>query len=89
MRLPPGKIVHALYPNRPLIIEIANMITKGCGKYTKLLNIKTEINNKIDKREEKWHRKLQATYSNIFWEKTRKLCKVAEADNVKHKDRAK
>ena len=81
MRLPPGKIVNASYPDRPLIIEIANMITKGCGKYTKLLNIKTEINNKIEKREEKWHRELQVTYSNIFWEKTRKLCKNITDDN--------
>ena len=71
---PFNKIDTICYPNRPLIIEISAMTMKGCAKYSQLLNYKSNISNKVYRRDERWHQELQLIYSTNFWEKTRILC---------------
>ena len=70
---PQHKLDEAVYPIRPLPIEIANLSKKGCSSYAKLLGYKDTLQNNMVPREEKWHLELGCTYSNIFWEKTRKF----------------
>ena len=71
--LPKHKLLPAEYPNRPLLIDIALSIKKGCSLYYKILMKRKYLNNKNNIREEKWHLELDTRLSVITWDKIRYL----------------
>ena len=71
----------AAFPQIPLIIDIALSCNKGCNKYYKLLNSKSNLINKNYLRESKWHLELNQTMSIPFWAKCRHFVTSINFDN--------
>ena len=78
---PKYKLLPSEYPYKPLLIDIALSINKGCSLYYKLLMKKRYINNKNYIREEKWHLELNTRLSVITWDKIRKLHATINYEN--------
>ena len=74
MRLPREKLLPAVYPLKPVLIDVALSTSKGCGTYYKCLTSKQNLKNKMQVRENKWHQELNSLFSIQFWEKARRLC---------------
>ena len=66
---------------KPLLIETALAIKKGCSFYYILLMQKRYLNNKIWIREQKWHLELNKVICTDTWDKIRKLCASIQCDN--------
>ena len=79
--LPKHKLLPAEYPLKPLLIDVALSIKKGCSLYYKLLMKKKYLNNKNFIREEKWHLELNTRFSLITWDKIRHLNNTIKYDN--------
>ena len=82
LRLPMSKLYPVNFPEKPLLIDIALLTTKGCGLYYKLLTKKSNYNNKIHIREKKWHLELDQQFSIGFWNKARKFYAAINFDNT-------
>ena len=81
LRLPYSKLNLVNFPEIPLLIEIALSTVKGCSQYYKILNKKSNFNNKIFQRETKWHLELDQTLSLQFWATARKFYASIDFDN--------
>ena len=81
MKLPGEKLLPAMYPSKPLLIDVAMSTNKGCSIYHKYITKKTHLNNKIYIRENKWHQELNSRFSIHFWEKARRLCSSISDEN--------
>ena len=81
LRLSESRLAIISYPLIPTLIDIALATKKGCGLYYRILNKKKCIENKIGKREEKWHTELESVLSVTFWEKIRHLNSTINFDN--------
>ena len=66
-----SKINPAFFPEKPLLVDIALSVKKGCSKYYKIINFKRTNNTKLYLREQKWHEELQQSYSLQFWNNAR------------------
>ena len=56
-----------LLPHRPLLIEIANMTTKGSTYFHKLLRIIKDSKKNMNGRENRWHNELGCVLSTECW----------------------
>ena len=74
LKFPQDKLIGAMSPYKPLLIDIAQLTTKGCSSYYKILTMKKSLNNCNSTRELKWHNELNVRLSINFWDKSRKLC---------------
>ena len=81
LKIPCQKLLPAIFPAKPLLIDIATMTKKGCGIYYRILSSKQNLTNKIHIRENKWHLVLNSTFSIHFWDKARRLCASINNDN--------
>ena len=81
LKLPFARLNVVQYPQKPTLIDIALSTVKGCSFYSKLLNKKSILCNKIVKREAKWHTELGSTFSIDFWIKARHFCTKIDFDN--------
>ena len=63
------------------MIDIALSSNKGCGRYYQLLRKKAILNNKIHKRESKWHQELGTHFSIDFWNNARRFYTDIKIDN--------
>ena len=81
LNLPQSRLGLVNFPETPLLIEIALSTVKGCSKYYKILNKKSNFNNKISQREAKWHLELEQKFSLQFWTNARKLYASIDFDN--------
>ena len=54
LKLPRNKLLVAEYPLKPLILDTALSIQKGCSKYYKMIMLPKYLNNKNYVRENKW-----------------------------------
>ena len=66
LKLPQSRLCHAQHPLKPILIDIATSIKKGCSIYYQLLKKKALLNNKLHLREAKWHNELGAVFSLNF-----------------------
>ena len=73
LKIAPNRLIPAVHPTIPLLIDIILSTKKGCSAYYKILIKKKIMSNKIGRREQKWHTELNSTFSIHFWEKARKL----------------
>ena len=55
--------------------------TAHCSRYHQCLRKKAILNNKIHKRESKWHQELGTNFSIQFWNNSRRLCTNIKFDN--------
>ena len=78
---PRHKLIVAEYPLKPLLIDVALAIKKGCSVYYKILMEKNHLKNKNATREEKWHLELNKIISVFTWDKIRKLYASINHDN--------
>ena len=81
LKLPLARLNVVQYPQKPILIDIALSTVKGCSFYSKLLNKKSVMSNKIVKREAKWHTELGTTFSIDFWNRARHFCTKIDFDN--------
>jgi hypothetical protein len=81
MKLPQGKLLPAVYPLKPVLIDVALSTAKGCGKYYKFLTTKQNLKDRMQTRENKWHQELNTMYSIQFWEKARRFCSLIRYEN--------
>ena len=68
-------------PVRPLLIKIANMTSKGCNMYSKLLKKKVTASTSLAAREDKWSETLNCNFSVDFWKKVYSLTADIKFDN--------
>ena len=68
-------------PMRPFLIDLALSANSGCSLYYKWLRKKAILSNKLEKRENKWHKELGTVYSLDFWNSSRKHCASINIDN--------
>ena len=71
----------ANFPDKPILIDVALSINKGCSIYYKLLRKVINLNNKIFLRDSKWHLEIGQQFSIQFWNNARKLCASINFDN--------
>ena len=81
LKLSPNRVLHAVQPFKPLLIDIALGTKKGCSFYYKLIRKSKNMSVSLVTREQKWHLELDKTFSLIFWEKARKLCASINFEN--------
>ena len=81
LKLPEIRLNMVNLPQRPILIDIAMSVKKGCSFYSRLLTKKSTLNNKISLRENKWHTELGLNFSLGFWENARRLCSKIDFDN--------
>ena len=81
LRISKSDHIPAAFPQIPLLIDIALSSTKGCSKYYRLLNFKSNLLNKNHLRESKWHLELNQTFSLTFWVKCRYFCSTINYDH--------
>ena len=81
LKLPAQKVMHAVSPYKPLLIDIAFATKKGCSFYYKIMRNGKNLSNNMGTREQKWHEELGKTFSVYFWEKARKLCASINFEN--------
>ena len=79
--IPTSRLIPANNPQKPFLIDIALSSNKGCSRYYQLLRKKAILNNKIHKRESKWHQELGTNFSIQFWNNSRRLCTNIKFDN--------
>ena len=82
LRLGNSKLLPAVYPQKPIIIDIATICKKGCNKYYKILTSKGQLYNGNSKREDRWHEELQCNLSSEFWNKARHQYSTIDCDNT-------
>ena len=75
------KLIPAYRPELPLMIGISLAVSKGCSWYSKLLQRRSDLSNKMYKREDKWKNELQLSFSLDFWTNARRLCASINIDN--------
>ena len=76
-----GKVIAPLLPFRPLLIDIANMVPKGCSYYSKLLRHKSDAMKSLSRREQKWQEELDCTFSVEFWNRVYQLTADIKYEN--------
>ena len=76
-----SKLNCANFPLKPILIDIALSIEKGCSRYYKILTKKQNLTNKIHLRETKWHLELNLLFSTNFWDKSRRFYASINFDN--------
>ena len=76
-----SKLNCANFPLKPILIDIALSIEKGCSRYYKILTKKQNLTNKIHLRENKWHLELNLLFSTNFWDKSRRFYASINFDN--------
>ena len=81
LKMHPTRLNCANFPDKPILIDTALSINKGCSTYYKMLRIIVNLNNKIFLRDTKWHLELGLRYSVQFWDNARKLCAAVTFDN--------
>ena len=81
LRLPAHKVMNAVQPYKPLLIDIALSTKKGCSFYYKIIRKGKNLSINMAIREQKWHLELGKTFSVIFWENARKLCASINFEN--------
>ena len=81
LNFPELKLPLVFYPLIPSLICIALSTKKGCGSYSRILSLKRRLQNKIGRRDEKWHQELQELHSVTFWDKIRHLNSTVKYDN--------
>ena len=79
--IPTNRLIPSNNPQKPFLIDIALSSNKGCGRYYQFLRKKSILNNKIHKRESKWHQELGTIFSIDFWNNTRRLYTDIKIDN--------
>ena len=72
---------YAIFPIKPILIDIALSTKKGCSTYYKILRKKLNFKNNNYLRENKWHLELDSRFSVMFWENARKLYASISFDN--------
>ena len=70
-----------LYPMQTLLVNTANLTTKGCNRYYNLLRIAKPSKNTLLIRQTKWHEELGLNYSTDFWGKTYQALPLIKYDN--------
>ena len=81
LKIAPNRLIPAVHPSKPLLIDIILSTKKGCSAYYKILMKNRTPSNKIGIREQKWHTELNSVFSVHFWEKARKLCTSIKNEN--------
>ena len=81
LKLSPNRVIQAVQPFKPLLIDIALSTKKGCSFYYKLIRKSKNLSVTMVTREQKWHTELDKTFSVFFWEKARKLCASINYEN--------
>ena len=79
--IPTNRLIPSNNPQKPFLIDISLSSNKGCGRYYQFLRKKSILNNKIYKRESKWHQELGTNFSIDFWNNTRRLYTDIKIDN--------
>ena len=69
------------YPFQPLLINVANLVKRGCNVYYKLLRKKINLKTTLVEREDKWHRELNCVYGIEFWNNTYTLAASIKNEN--------
>ena len=64
-----NRLIPAIHPQKPFLIDLALMTNKGCRPFYLMLRKKTILSNNVPKRERKWHQELGANLSIDFWNK--------------------
>ena len=72
------------YPLQPLLIQIANLCTKGCSIYYRFLRKKVSLKTTLKDREDKWHQELSCTLGIDFWNSL-----YSRTANIKNENRIK
>ena len=81
LKLPPDRVLQAVRPYKPLLVDITLATKKGCSYYYKIIRKGKNISNNMSAREQKWHIELDKTFSIYFWENARKLCASINFEN--------
>ena len=70
-----------LLPMQTLLVNIANITTKGCNQYYGLLRKAKAVKNVLQSRQDKWHEELGHIYSTQFWRTTYQALPFIRYDN--------
>ena len=81
LKLRSTRVLPAVKPFKPLLIDIALSAKRGCSLYYKLIRKSKDMSNNMVIREQKWHMELNQTFSISFWEKARQLCASINFEN--------
>ena len=69
------------FPFRPIIVEIANVVPKGCSYFSKLLKHRSDSKKSLENRERKWQEELDCTLSVDFWKRAYQLTTDIKNEN--------
>ena len=73
--------VPVFQPFQPLLINIANLSTKGCSNYYRILRKKSNLSTTLGERETKWHQELNSILGTEYWNKVYSLTASIKNEN--------
>ena len=68
-------------PRQPNLVAIANLNTKGCGAFYRILRSRANLKGNTANIEQKWHLQLQSNLSVTFWHNAWRLHASMQQNN--------